>query len=260
MGAEDFFLEGVLDEAMGTPAMSAEVLTALLAADFKVIGLVCQEDKPLGRDKVAEVVPTKAVALAHQIPVFQPHKIRLDFEFAKTLDFDVIVTMAYGQIIPQGLLDLAKVGCVNLHEDPYLLLPSPFPKENFDLLLAPMVSTRYKDRSKTYSEVARYLASFVAGKLGNYFLYFPSYEYLENIQPFLNFPNANVFTQEKEMSDEEKSLFLSRFLSHPEKTTIGLLIIGGSFSEGIDLVEDRLIGVAVVGIGLPQLSHVIPEQ
>ena len=100
---------------MGTPAMSAEVLTALLAADFKVIGLVCQEDKPLGRDKVAEVVPTKAVALAHQIPVFQPHKIRLDFEFAKTLDFDVIVTMAYGQIIPQGLLDLAKVGCVNLH-------------------------------------------------------------------------------------------------------------------------------------------------
>jgi DNA excision repair protein ERCC-2 len=141
------------------------------------------------------------------------------------------------------------------HEDPYLLLPSPFPKENFDLLLAPMVSTRYKDRSKTYSEVARYLARFVAGKLGNYFLYFPSYEYLENIQPFLNFPNANVFTQEKEMSDEEKSLFLSRFLSHPEKTTIGLLIIGGSFSEGIDLVEDRLIGVAVVGIGLPQLSH-----
>src|SRR5574344_561266 len=100
---------------MGTPAMSAEVLTALLAADFKVIGLGCQEDKPLGRDKVAEVVPTKAVALAHQIPVFQPHKIRLDFEFAKTLDFDVIVTMAYGQIIPQGLLDLAKVGCVNLH-------------------------------------------------------------------------------------------------------------------------------------------------
>src|SRR5574344_1454395 len=100
---------------MGTPAMSAEVLTALLAADFKVIGLGCQEDKPLGRDKVAEVVPTKAVALAHQIPIFQPHKIRLDYEFAKSLDFDVIVTMAYGQIIPQGLLDLAKVGCLNLH-------------------------------------------------------------------------------------------------------------------------------------------------
>jgi len=100
---------------MGTPAMSAEVLQALLDAGFTVVGLVCQEDKEVGRDKVAEVVKTKQVALAHNIPVFQPHKIRLDFEFAKSLSFDVIVTMAYGQIIPQGLLDLAKVGCLNLH-------------------------------------------------------------------------------------------------------------------------------------------------
>ena len=100
---------------MGTPAMSASVLESLLAAGFQVIGLVCQEDKEVGRSQAEEVVPTKKVALAHQIPVFQPHKIRLDFEFAKALDFDVIVTMAYGQIIPQGLLDLAKVGSVNLH-------------------------------------------------------------------------------------------------------------------------------------------------
>jgi methionyl-tRNA formyltransferase len=100
---------------MGTPAMSAQVLTSLIDAGFSLVGLVCQEDKEVGREKQAEIVPTKRVALAHNIPVFQPHKIRLDFEFAKTLDFDVIVTMAYGQIIPQGLLDLAKVGCVNLH-------------------------------------------------------------------------------------------------------------------------------------------------
>jgi DNA excision repair protein ERCC-2 len=139
--------------------------------------------------------------------------------------------------------------------DPYLLLPSPFPEKNFDLLLAPTVSTRYKDRAKTYEEVARYLQEFVGVKTGNYFLYFPSYDYLEKIQPYLHFPNANVFPQEREMSDDEKSLFLSRFLSKPEKTTIGLLIIGGSFSEGVDLPDDRLIGVAVVGIGLPQLSH-----
>ncbi len=56
------------------------------------------------------------------------------------------------------------------------------------------------------------------------------------------------------MTDMEKDLFLSRFLSNPKKTTIGLLIIGGSFSEGIDLPSDRLIGVAVVGVGLPQVS------
>lgn len=141
------------------------------------------------------------------------------------------------------------------HDKPYLLLASPFPKENFDLMLAPMVSTRYKDRDKTYQEIAGYLEEFVQEKLGNYFLYFPSYEYLEKIRPYLHFENADVFVQERDMDDDEKSLFLSRFLSSPAKTTLGLLIIGGSFSEGIDLIEDRLIGVAVVGIGLPQLCH-----
>ena len=63
-----------------------------------------------------------------------------------------------------------------------------------------------------------------------------------------------MLVQEKEMSDRDKELFLSRFLPNPQKTTIGLLIIGGSFSEGIDLPSDRLIGVAVVGVGLPQIS------
>jgi DNA excision repair protein ERCC-2 len=118
-----------------------------------------------------------------------------------------------------------------------------------------LFSTRYKDREKTYQEVADYLSAFVSGKIGNYFLYFPSYDYLENIRKYLHFPSANVFEQSRDMSDDEKGLFLSRFLSHPSQTTIGLLIIGGSFSEGIDLVEDRLIGVAVVGIGLPQICH-----
>ncbi len=136
---------------------------------------------------------------------------------------------------------------------PYLILPSPFPEENFDLMIAPMVSTRYKDRDKTYQEVANYLKEFVSAKTGNYFIYFPSYEYLENIKPYLNFGDADVYEQERDMNDDEKTLFLSRFLPNPENTSIGLLIIGGSFSEGIDLVDDRLIGVAVVGIGLAQI-------
>ena len=122
-------------------------------------------------------------------------------------------------------------------------------------MLAPTISTRYKDREKTYQDVANYLRAFVGGKLGNYFIYFPSYEYLDKVMPYLSFPKADVFFQEREMSDDEKDLFLSRFLSSPKKTTVGLLIIGGSFSEGIDLVDDRLIGVAVVGIGLPQICY-----
>lgn len=100
---------------MGTPAMSARVLERLYAEGFSIVGLVCQEDKETGRKKEMEAPATKKVALAHGTPIFQPHKIRLDYEFAKSLDFDVIVAMAFGQIIPQGLLDLAKIGCLNLH-------------------------------------------------------------------------------------------------------------------------------------------------
>lgn len=140
---------------------------------------------------------------------------------------------------------------------PFLTFPSPFPQEHLHLMVAPTVSTRYKNRDQTYEEVARYLSAFVQAKVGNYFLFFPSYDYLSKIAPFFSFPNADVYSQERDMNDDEKELFLSRFLSHPTKTSVGLLIIGGSFSEGVDLMADRLSGVAVVGIGLPQVS---PER
>ena len=138
---------------------------------------------------------------------------------------------------------------------PYLLLPSPFPPKNFKIIVAPSVSTRYKDRVKSYDEVAKYLETFVSGKKGNYFIFFPSYEYLENIKEKLQFENAHVYVQERNMTNDEKQEFLEHFRKNPKKTHIGLLIMGGSFSEGIDMVDDRLIGVAIVGIGLPQLSY-----
>lgn len=140
------------------------------------------------------------------------------------------------------------------NETPSLLLPSPFPKENFRLLIAPGVSTRFKDRRKTMPEVAAYLDAFVSGSIGNYFIYFPSYEYLETILPMLSFGDAEVVMQEKSMDRASREEFLSRFERNPKKTTIGLLVLGGPFSEGIDMTDDRLIGVAVVGVGMPQIG------
>ena len=137
---------------------------------------------------------------------------------------------------------------------PYLLLSSPFPKGNLSIMFAPKVSVRYKDRSKSYSEVASYLKAFVSGKVGNYFFFFPSYEYMENILPLLDLPEAEVFMQMRSMSTAEREEFLERFSPNPDHTRVGLLILGGAFSEGIDLVDDRLIGVAVVGVGLPQIG------
>ena len=100
---------------MGTPEISAIVLRGMIEAGFPIVGLVCNEDKLVGRGKTFEMPPTKKVALEHGIPVFQPHRIRLDYDFLKELNPDVIVTMAYGQIVPKGVLEIPGHGCINLH-------------------------------------------------------------------------------------------------------------------------------------------------
>lgn len=137
--------------------------------------------------------------------------------------------------------------------DPILKLPSPFSKHNLCLMVAPKVSLKYKDRDNTLEEVVNYIKSAISGRVGNYFIYVPSYEYLSKIEPYLNFDDADVFIQEKDMSDIDRENFLKLFSDKPLKTTIGVVVIGGAFGEGIDLVSDRLIGVIVIGVGLPQI-------
>jgi methionyl-tRNA formyltransferase len=80
-----------------------------------VIGIVCQPDKPIGRHHQLEKPPTKLLAEQYGIPVFQPSKIRLDPGPLLELDVDYILTLAYGQIVPQSVLDLPKKGAYNLH-------------------------------------------------------------------------------------------------------------------------------------------------
>jgi len=100
---------------MGTPEISASVLTGIIESGYNVVGVIAQPDRPVGRKKILEPVPTKIVAQKYNIPVFQPEKIRNDFEFLNTLKPDLIVTLAYGQIVPQTVLDIPLLGCVNLH-------------------------------------------------------------------------------------------------------------------------------------------------
>ena len=100
---------------MGTPEISAEVFEAMILDGYNFVGLVAQPDRPVGRKGLLEKVPTKVVAEKYNIPVFQPLKIRKDYAFMEELKPDVIITLAYGQIVPQGLLDIPQYGCLNLH-------------------------------------------------------------------------------------------------------------------------------------------------
>ena len=137
-----------------------------------------------------------------------------------------------------------------------LILDSPFPKENLKLLIAPKVSIKYKHREKSYQEVCDYIVNFITQKVGNYLVYLPSYEYLEQLMNRIVIPDdVIIHTQEKDMNDIEKENFLNHFIPNPKKTHVGFVIIGGSFGEGIDLVSDRLIGLVVVGIGLSKINY-----
>ena len=100
---------------MGTPEISAYVFEQMILAGYHFVGLVAQPDHPVGRKGIIEKVPTKVIAEKYNIPVFQPIKIRKDFSFIDNLKVDLVITLAYGQIVPQGFLDIPRFGCLNLH-------------------------------------------------------------------------------------------------------------------------------------------------
>lgn len=139
--------------------------------------------------------------------------------------------------------------------DSLLELPSPYPPENLRLVIHRRLATDFKARWETAAEVARTLQRFVAARSGNYLIFFPSYKYLtrvqEDLRPLLP-SKVELVAQTSRLSEREKEAFLARFAKKPSGTLVALGVLGGVFSEGIDLVGDRLCGVAVVGVGLPQ--------
>lgn len=99
----------------GTPEISAYLLEKLLENGYNIVGLVAQEDKPIGRKGIIEPVPTKKVALKFNIPVFQYKKISEHVNEIKAINPDLILTLAFGQIVSHDILMIPKYGCLNLH-------------------------------------------------------------------------------------------------------------------------------------------------
>jgi len=102
---------------MGTPDFALETLHGLIESGVQMVGVYTQPDRPKGRGKKLAAPPVKDLALEHDIPVFQPQKLR-DEEAVKqlrSLSPDLIVVVAYGQILPQAVLDIPKYGCINVH-------------------------------------------------------------------------------------------------------------------------------------------------
>ena len=138
-----------------------------------------------------------------------------------------------------------------------LELPSPYDPTRLCVTVASGVSTRMEEREKSYRKVSTLIAATVSAKVGNYIVYFPSYDYMEHVlEVFLTkYPKVPHVVQSKSMSVREREEFLSFFKEDTDTLRIGFCVLGGSFSEGVDLPGNRLIGTVIVGVGIPGLSN-----
>jgi Rad3-related DNA helicase len=139
--------------------------------------------------------------------------------------------------------------------DYVIKLSSPFPRENQCLLISDTISTRFKQREKSLEIIPKHIYSLISGKKGNYMVFFPSYKYMTDtyIKFIEKYPEIKVMIQQVDMDENQRDEFLEAFVDNAKETLVAFVVLGGIFSEGIDLKGDRLIGTAIVGVGLPQL-------
>lgn len=138
---------------------------------------------------------------------------------------------------------------------------STFPAENRLLLLGTDVSTRYTMRGEEmYRRIARYILETIRAKRGNYMIFFPSYRFMEDVYEYFQIElkeedQIECALQSQYMGEEAREIFLETFEEDREDSLAGFCVMGGIFSEGIDLTRDRLIGAVIVGTGLPQVCN-----
>ncbi len=139
-------------------------------------------------------------------------------------------------------------------KDYHIRLKSPFPRNNLGLMVRGNLSTRYRDREDTYLEITEMIHGFVTSKKGNFMVFFPSYAYMNRVYEVFvdNHPEIRTLIQRGAMNEKEREEFLESF--QEGENLVAFAVLGGVFSEGIDLSGDRLIGAVIVGVGMPQIG------
>lgn len=143
-----------------------------------------------------------------------------------------------------------------------IAIDSPFPPENLSVRFHTEIRTVYKERFSTIDAVVECINGYVSKACGNFLAYFPSFQYMNMVygrycEKHSKDDGTEIIIQGREMSASDKDRFLERFDRYGDRTLLGFAVLGGHFGEGIDLVGERLSGVFVVGVGIPQIS---PER
>lgn len=149
---------------------------------------------------------------------------------------------------------------LSTREDNYAVYAKTvFSQEQRLLVIGTDVSSKYTRRNESeFAKIARYIYETAQGKRGNYMAFFPSYKMMEQVlEKFyaLNLGEMDCVVQETGMREQERETFLECFRTERENTLVGFCVMGGIFSEGIDLKNEALIGAVIVGTGLPQVSN-----
>jgi len=134
---------------------------------------------------------------------------------------------------------------------------SPFPTDHLCVAVCNGVSTRFEDRDASFRRIVHYIAATVAAKRGNYMIYFPSYAYMDRVYTLFQkkYPSVKTVVQTPGMTYAQREAFIASFTPDAKELQIGFCVLGGSFSEGVDLPGRCLIGAVIVGVGIPGLSN-----
>ena len=144
----------------------------------------------------------------------------------------------------------------NEPEDYAVYVDSPFDRGNRLILAASDVTSRYARRNESeYRKILQYIYGMAGAKKGNYMVFFPSYQYMNQIYEIMEEEDQafDCLIQGSRMAEEEREDFLHEFDRERERSLVAFCVLGGVFSEGIDLTDERLIGAAIVGTGLPMV-------
>ena len=141
-------------------------------------------------------------------------------------------------------------------EDTIISLPSPFDPKRQQIIIHRGISTKYIHRENSYAPIAETIYTAISQRKGNYLVFFPSYDYMNKVYAIFheNYPHINTLLQQGHMTETERLDFLEQFSENNTETLVGFTVLGGIFSEGIDLKGDRLIGSIIISVGIPMIN------
>ncbi|HNZ82161.1 MAG TPA: ATP-dependent DNA helicase [Sedimentibacter sp.] len=140
-------------------------------------------------------------------------------------------------------------------EDDYILkLNSPFERENLNLMISSDISMKYTMRDSNIEKACEYINALITEKKGNYMVFFPSYYFMSKVYSIYEslYDSTGITVQNQGLNEEEQRDILDRFEN--ERGVVLFTVVGGIFSEGVDLPLEKLIGAVIIGTGIPQVS------